>query len=557
MTENSGKCESVMRFLARGFAVGGLLAITGTTSAQTIVKPIAPVKTSGGVLAGQALSSGVKAWLGIPFAKPPVGNLRWAPPQPMTWRGIWNADRTGPECMQVLRPHNINHYFGEEPTSENCLTMNIWAPPGAKAGARLPVVVFIYGGGMTIGSSGMANYNGEKMAKAGAVFVNFNYRVGLLGFMAHPELTREQDGHSGNYGYLDQNAALRWVQANIAQFGGDPGKVLVGGQSAGASSVVQQMFSPLSKGLFRAAFASSGCNFTAPDTPLEQGEAVGIEAQKRLGLASIDEMRQVPADRIIALQAESQVGLNVPGLRASAVVDGWFMPKPKADILAAHEMNDVPLIAHFNADEGMHPLASVKTPEEYRELVEKMYGDHAAGFLALYPVPTQENLRAATNRAAREAGLESQARTCARLKSRYGGAPVYLSMYSRKHPYVPGVRIADQDIATVGAYHTADIPYWFGTQDAFNSLRHTRDWTPWDRRLSQAMMGALIHFAASGNPETPAFRWPAWSAAAERKVVFGNEIGLVDLDVKALDWLAAYPAANVTSGPPAPVRARD
>src|SRR5436190_12340424 len=232
-------------------AAGALLASTTLASAGPMIAiPGDPVTTASGKVAGTKLASGVKAYLGVPFAKPPTGELRWKPPQPMRWDGVWNADRKGPECIQVLRPHDINHYFGEEPSGEDCLTLNIWTPADAKAGDHRPVVVFIYGGGGTIGSSGMANYDGENFAKRGAIFVNLNYRVGLMGFMAHPELTAEQGGHSGDYGYLDQNAALKWIAANIAAFGGDPAKVLISGQSAGAGSVAAQVTSPLSKGLF-------------------------------------------------------------------------------------------------------------------------------------------------------------------------------------------------------------------------------------------------------------------------------------------------------------------
>ena len=206
--------------------------------AQTVETPVRPIQTSGGLLAGKVLPSGVKAWLGVPFARPPVQDLRWQPPQPINWKGVWNADRKMPECIQVLRPHNINHYFGEEATSEDCLYLNIWAPGNSNPDSKLPVVVYIYGGGNTIGSSGIAIYGGEPVAKSGkAVYVNLNYRVGILGFMVHPELTKEQGGHSGNYAYLDQNAAIKWVHENIAKFGGDPSKVVLMGQSAGAMSV--------------------------------------------------------------------------------------------------------------------------------------------------------------------------------------------------------------------------------------------------------------------------------------------------------------------------------
>src|SRR5262245_24828357 len=204
-----------------------------------------PIATASGKVSGTRLESGVKAYLGIRYAAPPTQGLRWKPPQPIEWQDVWVADRKGAECIQVLRPHNINHYFGEEPTSEDCLYLNIWAPGSAQAGAALPVIVFIYGGGGTIGSSGMAVYDGGNVAKHGAIFVSMNYRVGALGFMAHPELTKEQGGHSGNYGYLDQNAALQWIHANIAAFGGDPQKVIITGQSFGAGSVAAQLFSPL------------------------------------------------------------------------------------------------------------------------------------------------------------------------------------------------------------------------------------------------------------------------------------------------------------------------
>lgn len=525
--------------------------------AAPVKNPLAPLATSSGLVAGQRLDSGVQSWLGVPFAKPPVQGLRWQPPQAIAWQGVWNADRKMPECMQVLRPHNINHYFGEEASSEDCLYMNIWAPAAAKAGAKLPVIVFIYGGGTTIGSSGMANYDGEQVARRGAVFVNFNYRVGLLGFMAHPELTREQGGHSGNYAYLDQNAALKWVKANIEKFGGDPARVSIMGQSAGAGSVVQHLFSPLSKGLFATAVMSSGCNWTGNETSLAQGEAVGLEAQKRLGVASIDEMRQVPADKIIGLQAESQVGVNTSGLRAPPIVDGYFMPKSKAAIMEAREMSDVPIIASFNMDESNGPLAAAKTVDDYREIANKMYGDKAAEFLKLFPVASESDIRRVGMTAARVAGLEHNARTCAVLQTQYNKSPAYIDTYARKHPYTPGVKIADQDPATIGAYHTADIPFWFGTLESLNMFRSTRIWTDWDRELSAKMMTSLISFAATGNPATNDVKWPAWRAGDERKVVFGDRISIEKLDVPALDFVKANPAQPVQVGPQAPIRPRD
>jgi para-nitrobenzyl esterase len=508
---------------------------------QTVDTPIAPIQTEGGLIAGKVLPSGVRAWFGIPFAKAPTQDLRWKPPQPIRWTGVWNADRKMPECIQVLRPHDINHYFGEEPTSEDCLYMNIWAPASSNANSGLPVIVFIYGGGGTIGSSGMAIYGGETMAQRGAVFVNFNYRVGILGFMSHPALTKEQGGHSGNYAYLDQNAALKWIHDNIAKFGGDPSKVVIMGQSAGASSVVQQTFSPLSKGLFRGAVMSSGCNWGTPGTSLAEGEKTGLEIQKSMKAATLEDMRNVPADRILAMQAENQVGVSVQGFRTGGVIDGYFMPKSQMEILKAHEINDVPIIASFNHDESQNPLFQAKTIAQYKEIATQMFGHDAPAFLALYAAANDSSILEQAGKAARASGLEANARNCAVLANEYNKSKAYIVTYSRKHPYVPGVKIADQDIATIGAYHTADIPYWFGTQDVFNMFRKEREWTPLDRKLSEQMSAMLIAFANTGDPSIKDVKWSAWSPANEVKIEITDRIATVPLDVRGIEWLKAHP----------------
>jgi para-nitrobenzyl esterase len=532
--------------------------------AQTIERAAAPIHTTGGVLAGKVLASGVKAWLGVPFAQPPVQELRWQPPRPFKWQGVWNADRKMPECMQVLRPHNINHYFGEEATSENCLYLNIWAPANAHAGSKLPVVVFIYGGGNTIGSSGMALYAGEPIARSGkALFVNLNYRLGILGFMAHPELTAEQGGHSGNYAYLDQNAALRWVHENIARFGGEPTKVVIIGQSAGAMSVTAQLFSPLSKGLFRSAVMSSGCRWTAggmlgaPLPTLADGEQLGLEIQRRLGAANLQQMRQFPADRILALQAESQVGNNIPGIRVGGLIDGYFTPAGRLQTLQAHQFNDVPIIASFNHEDldAASPLVTARTVADYQSVAAQMYGADAPEFLKLFPVRDDGEIRAVGIEAARLADLESGARSCAALQAQYNHSPAYIDTFARNPSFAPGASIADLDTATAGAYHTADIPFWLGTLDVFNMFHTTRAWQPWDRQLSEAMMGALIAFADTGNPNTAQVRWPAWSVNGEQKLVFDDAIHAESMDIRRMDWLAAHPAKSLPRAGTA--RARD
>jgi para-nitrobenzyl esterase len=535
------------------YAVTAALMLVPQFSSAMIPLPSDPVTTNSGKIAGTRLDSGVKAYLGIPYAQAPTGALRWAPPQPNRWPGVWNADRRGPECIQVLRPHDINHYFGEEPSSENCLYMNLWAPAAARAGQKRPVIVFIYGGGFTVGSSGMANYDGENVAKAGALYVNFTYRVGALGFLAHPELSREQGGHSGNYGLLDQAAALRWVHDNIARFGGDPDKVVIVGQSAGASSVASHVFSPLSRGLFRAAVMSSGCNYTSNAPTLAEAEKVGVQLQQRLGAGSLDAMRQVPADRILAQQGETQLGVRVEGIRVPAgIIDGRMLVGQKSALLASGRFAKVPIIASYNSDDidiGQHPISAAKTVAEYRRLAAQAYGAAAPQFLALYPVRGDADVPAMARLAAQEAGLELRARQCADLTLRNGRVPTYIDQFTRKHPYVPGVKIADQNIATIGAYHTADVPYWLDTLDKYNMFRPTRTWTEHDRRLSANMLGALIALANTGSPATRSMPWPAWTPGSERKLVIGDRVSIAPLNVQRLDWQAAHPIA-----PQGPVR---
>lgn len=518
--------------------------------AQVTETPIAPMQTSEGQVAGKVLPSGVRAWFGIPFAKAPINDLRWRPPQPISWKGVWTADRKMPECMQVLRPHNINHYFGEEATAEDCLYVNVWAPPGSKPSDKLPVIVFIYGGGGTIGSAGSAMYDGENMARKGVVFVTIAYRLGILGWMAHPELTKEQGGHSGNYAYLDQNAALKWIHANIDRFGGDASHVVITGQSAGAGSVAAQLHSPMSKGLFSGAMMSSVCSVGTPGagTSLAEAEKTGLEIQKRLGASNLTDLRYVPADKIIQLQSENQVGYsNNAGVRTGAITDGYFTPGSKEDMAKTHQMSDVPVIGNFNSGESNSPLQKAATVAEYNAIAARMYGADAPAFLKLYPVKTDADIKAVAAKVARESAIANASRNCGVNQVLYNKSPAYIDMFNHRYTYTPGVKIADVDQASVGVYHNADIPYWFGNLDIFNIFRTTRDFTPFDHTLANDMQDSLIAFAKTGNPQTAAVKWPAWSPKNDVFVNFGdNDIKVEAFNTKAMTWLAAHPAQGAS-----------
>ncbi|OYX57870.1 MAG: carboxylesterase [Brevundimonas subvibrioides] len=529
--------------------------------AQVIETPIPgdPVSIDTGQVRGEVLPSGVRAYMGMPFAAAPVRELRWRAPSPVQpWQGVYNADRKGPECIQPLRAHNINHYFGEEPTSEDCLYLNVWAPERASAGDRLPVIVYIYGGGSTIGSSGMALYGGEGVAARGAVFVNFNYRVGAMGYMAHPELTAESGhGSSGNYGHLDQVAALEWIQRNIARFGGDPDQVIVTGQSAGANSVAVLQASPLAAGLFRGAVAMSGGpwgNGGDKLRTLADAEAIGLEMQRVLQAPSLEAMRNIPADRVLALQEDCQLGCTSGNIRVGgANVDGWFLPGQPAALFAAGRHNDVPVIAGYAADESNSSIKMATTVEAYRAAAAAAYGADVDAFLALYPAATTEEVREMGRTSARDAAVARNARNWAMAQSQWGRSPTWIYRLARVHPFNPAVEIADHP-ERIGAYHTSDVPYWLGTQDALNIFRPTRLWTPEDRALSAMMTDSLIAFARTGNPATAQVQWPAWSAAREELIEFDTRIRTEQMIPARMDFHNSHTAALAAAPPPRGVR---
>jgi para-nitrobenzyl esterase len=527
-----------------------LITVTWATWGQVTYKPIAsdPIRVDGGLISGTHLKSGLKAYFGVPFVAPPIRENRWREPQPVQpWEGVLTANRMMPECVQNLRSNNINHYFGDEAACEDCLYLNLWAPSNAKAGDKLPVIVWIYGGAFSGGSASMALYGGQGLAKKGVVYVAFNYRVGIFGFLAHPDATRES-GHnaSGNWGFLDQVAALKWIQRNIAKFGGDPNNVMLIGQSAGSMSINYLQASPLAKGLFHKAFGMSGGTIKGPGSEtgkLADAEAQGIKLQEALKVKSLAEMRTFSSDKVTT-------AAQAAGVRASPIVDGYYLPQHTGEIFAAGHQNDLPIVVGSTAnDMGTNlEVRRATTVAEYRAAAEKMYGPNAAAFLAVFPAATDADVKAAAEQAATGSGMGLGARTWAKAQTDTGKAPAYLFLFSRTHPYAPGMVFADHDPKTVGAYHTGDVPYWLDTQDAFNMFRVTRNWEGYDRDLAAKMSDVVIAFAKIGNPSTNAVKMVRYNAADEQLVDFGDSIKVVKLNTKGLDFIANTPAIPTGRG---------
>ncbi|WP_129774782.1 carboxylesterase/lipase family protein [Peristeroidobacter soli] len=514
------------------------------TQAQIVESPIPddPVAIDTGSVSGKLLASGVRAYFGVPFAAPPTGDLRWREPQPReSWKGVYNADRFAPECIQILRPHNINHYFGEEATSEDCLYLNIWAPASLPQGVKAPVILWLYGGGLSIGSASMPNYGGENLAKKGVIYITAGYRVGAFGFMAHPELTATSPHHaSGNYGHLDQVAALQWIQRNIERFGGDPKRVTVMGQSAGASSAFSLQASPLAKGLFQRIVGMSGGGLRAGSDPISQNEAEqsGLELQRALKVGSLTDLRNVPADRILAAQAEFQLGGTAGTVRFRPNIDAHFMPRTPREIFASGEQNDVPLLIGFTRDESGNDLRTARSIDEFNTAAKKYFGDKTDQFLKLYPVRSDAEVPSAGATAVRDGGMATSMRSWALGQVAKGKAATYVYMYSHPHSYEPGVVIADLNPATAGAYHTSEVPFFLLTQDVYNRIRRTRAWTDYDRALANKMSDALVAFASTGDPTTGDVKPPKFTVRTQEFTEFGDEIRARRFDVKRMDFFS-------------------
>lgn len=459
------------------------------------------VHIANGILEGVQDTGDIRIFRGIPFAQPPVGDLRWKEPQPVkNWKGVRKAVRFAPRPMQ--RGQIKDMLFRSEKCSEDCLYLNIWAP-GTNADGKLPVLVYFYGGGLYAGDGSEVRYDGASMARKGIVAVTVNYRLGIFGFFTHPHLSDESPHHScGNYGYLDQQAALRWVQANIIAFGGDPARVTIAGQSAGSMSVSVQMASPLSKGLFAGAIGESGSilGATEPIT-LNMAEQMGARFTGMLN-TSFDALRSEPAEQLMEEAAKS-------GFHFSTIVDGYFLPQSPREIFTAGHQANVPLLAGWNVTEvswnNILGNDEPTVPNYYLALL-KFYGDHAQEAAKHYPAATKDEvLRTATDLAT-DRFLGYSTWKWIDLHAKTGGKPVYRYLYAQQLPPWADEKDPAKPQSFPIAPHSSEIAYALGNLSIYNIYV----WTPDDHKTSEIMQGFFANFIRTGDPNGQ--RLPVWSA---------------------------------------------
>ncbi|GAB4016389.1 carboxylesterase family protein [Spirosoma sp. KCTC 42546] len=482
-------------------------------------------KTANGMVEGVTEASGIRAFKGIPFAQPPVGDLRWKEPQPTkNWTGVRKADHFGPRAMQGNIFGDMG--FRSDGMSEDCLYLNVWTP-AKSSNEKLPVLVYFYGGGFVAGDGSESRYDGESMARKGIVALTVNYRLGVFGFMAHPELTKESPHHaSSNYGYLDQAAALKWVQQNIAAFGGDPKRVTIAGESAGSVSVSAQMVSPLSKNLIAGAIGESGSLLgTLPPAPLATAEAMGVKFATGAGANSLAELRAMSAEKL--LEATTKPG--VPWF--TSALDGYFFPKSPVELFAAGEQAHVPLLVGWNSEEMNYRSVLGKeqpTVDNYTAAVKKLYPERAEEVLKLYPASSDEQVLQAATDLASDRFIGYSTWRWSDLQAKTGGKPVYRYLYARPRPAMtaamgdaaPGlaggvVRGGDASAMKIaparGAVHSAEIEYAMGNL----ASNKTYAWTPDDYKVSEVMQNYFANFIKTGNPNGTGL--PKWSAVSGDK----------------------------------------
>lgn len=490
-----------------------LLTIPQPTAAQSGAPR---AQTTAGAVQGLALASGVRSFRGIPYAAPPVRDLRWKAPQPVKpWTGVLRADRFQYQCMQARVFGDM--MFRNAGQSEDCLYLNVWSPASASPNAKLPVLFYIYGGGWVAGDGSEPRYDGESMAKRGIVVVTLSHRLGIFGWFSHPELARESKvGASGNYGMMDQAAAIKWVHDNIAAFGGDPQMVTIAGESAGSFAVSAQMVSPMARGLFARAIGESGAHFgtTLRLRPHAETEQDGVKFGEAMGAKSLAALRALSATEL--LEASGRAGL--PHFEPN--IDGAFFPKAPAEIYAAGEQAKVPLLAGWNSEEmtGKVLLQEEATPEKAREILVKQFGNDAAEAEKLYPLGSVAQATQSLTDLAGDRFLGYSTWKWIEEHARTSGRPVYRYFYARPRPApvesgvtanlaggitrnAPGA--APPPIPT-GAVHSAEIEYALGNL----SLNPVFAWTPDDYKVSEIMQGYFANFIKTGDPNGAGL--PAW-----------------------------------------------
>ncbi|MEE9435769.1 MAG: carboxylesterase family protein [Candidatus Adiutricales bacterium] len=470
-----------------------------------------PIRMDSGVIRGSTTGQddSISVYKGIPYAAPPVGELRWRPPAPVEpWKGIRPATEFGPAAPQGFSNFGgINEKVWQ---SEDCLFLNVWTP-AKSPDERLPVMVWIHGGGFAIGSGSNPGYTGANLCEKGVVIVTINYRLNIFGAFAHPLLTKES-GHnaSGNYGLMDQVAALKWVQRNIRSFGGNPDRVTIFGESAGSRSVTLLVASPLSEGLFHGGICQSGATRDVSQS-LEDREKEGIRTAEAVGARTLDELRSrtfSDFDAFLAFNSNPVGAFN-----SNPMVDGRVIPDDPRSIYAEGKQHRVSLIIGSNADEGTLGLGNtrIKTTEDFKSFIGHRYNENADEVHSLYAPDTDESVYEALNRHQTDRNMTLHARKQVRWMEK-AGAKSYLYHFTRVPPTKVGQRL--------GSHHGAEIAYIFG-----NFGPGGDELTEIDRKLSWAMMTYWTQFAASGDPNYNRLpNWPAYRTENDAYLELGDDI---------------------------------
>ena len=524
MNETHTRTALVTRVTA---AAAGLLLAAGvvaSAAAQTVLDPETPVMVSGGAVRGAAAArnADVVAFKGIPYAAPPVGDLRWRPPAPVRgWQGVRDASASGPICIQ--------NGGQDVPQDEDCLLLNVWAP--RETGAPRPVLFWIHGGGYTGGSGSTAIYDGTQLAADGAVVVTINYRLNVFGFLAHPALSAESPhGASGNYGLLDMVTALEWVRDNIAAFGGDPGRVTIFGESAGGGAVMSVMLVPHAGGLFHGAIAQSNW-INGWDRQLEAAEAQGVRVAAALGIAEDAEdplaaMRVASAaDVLAASNADAGNAFMRTGNVWAPNVDGWAIPDDPLAMYRAGRQHPVPLITGLNGNEGSLMTRGMDIPDAaaFETYVRSVYPELADDMLAHYDASSPAAAKAAVDKVVHDLYFAGPVRAQAAAQAA-AGAPTWLYHFTHVPPTAWG--------AALGSHHAAELVYVFGTLTRRDEggerplgLSPVGDYTDTDTALSATMRAYWVQFAATGDPNREGLPpWPAFDPETDRHLELSSAI---------------------------------